>query len=168
MILVKQKDKILAVFHREGNLFAMKLQVPTIYSIAIINPDCATTMSLTLLLDGGGNPTWSQVGANWPRHIFYGQLSPLCVLWHPCHNTFPWPFYGLSHILPSLAFLANSHFTNPQAFIFDFGLGGSFCLLGASRPPSPHPWIQGHPFHYWGFGLNGLFGPFGPPTARGP
>ena len=31
---------------------------------------------LTLLLDGGGNPTWSQVGANWPCHIIYGQLTP--------------------------------------------------------------------------------------------
>ncbi|MBW0568701.1 hypothetical protein O181_108416 [Austropuccinia psidii MF-1] len=90
----------------------------------------------------------------------------------------PWVFFGIhaitpsnGHILPSLAFLANSHFTNPQAFIFDFGPGGSFSPLGASRPPSHHPWIQGHPFHYWGFGLNGLFGPFRPPTApmvRGP
>ncbi|MBW0570285.1 hypothetical protein O181_110000 [Austropuccinia psidii MF-1] len=31
---------------------------------------------LTLLLDGGSNPTWSQVGANWPCHIIYGQLTP--------------------------------------------------------------------------------------------
>ncbi|MBW0499250.1 hypothetical protein O181_038965 [Austropuccinia psidii MF-1] len=35
-----------------------------------------TTTSLTLLLDGCGNPTWSQVGANWPRHIIYGPLAP--------------------------------------------------------------------------------------------
>ncbi|MBW0557287.1 hypothetical protein O181_097002 [Austropuccinia psidii MF-1] len=84
----------------------------------------------------------------------------------------PWVFHGINaitpsngHILRPLTFLANSYFTNPQAFIFDFGPVGSFCLLGASRPPSPHPWIQGHPFHYCGFRLNGLFGPFRPPTA---
>ncbi|MBW0526979.1 hypothetical protein O181_066694, partial [Austropuccinia psidii MF-1] len=88
--------------------------------------------------------------ANWPPWVFYGI------------HTIP-PSNG--HILPSLAFLANSHFTNPQAFIFDFWPGGSFSLLGASRPPSHYACIQGHPFHYWGFGLNGLFGPFRPPTA---
>ncbi|MBW0506390.1 hypothetical protein O181_046105 [Austropuccinia psidii MF-1] len=54
-----------------------------------------TTTSLTLLLDGCGNPTWSQVGANWSRHIIYGQLAPLGALWHPRHNTFQWPSYGL-------------------------------------------------------------------------
>ncbi|MBW0576116.1 hypothetical protein O181_115831 [Austropuccinia psidii MF-1] len=56
---------------------------------------CLTTTSLTLLLDGCGKSTWSQVGANGPRRIFYGQLPPLGVLWHPRHKTFPWPFYGL-------------------------------------------------------------------------
>ncbi|MBW0507368.1 hypothetical protein O181_047083 [Austropuccinia psidii MF-1] len=79
-----------------------------------------------------------------------------------------WPqpsFMASGHILPSLAFLANSHFTNPQVFIFDFGPGGLVCLLGASKLPSHHPWIQRHPFHYWGFGLNGLFRPFRPPMA---
>ncbi|MBW0522761.1 hypothetical protein O181_062476 [Austropuccinia psidii MF-1] len=112
-----------------------------------------------------------QPGANWSRHIFYGQLAPLGVPLHPHHNNFQWPFYGLRPYPAAIGLLANSYFTNPQAFIFYFGPGGSFCLLGASRPPSPHPWIQGHPFHYWGFGLNGLFGPFRPPTAptaRGP
>ncbi|MBW0514461.1 hypothetical protein O181_054176 [Austropuccinia psidii MF-1] len=54
-----------------------------------------TTMSLTLLLDGFGNPAWSQVGANWSRHIIYGQLAPLGALWNPRHNTFQWPSYGL-------------------------------------------------------------------------
>ncbi|MBW0555825.1 hypothetical protein O181_095540 [Austropuccinia psidii MF-1] len=94
--------------------------------------------------------------ANWPPWLFYGIHAIT-----PSNGHFMAP----GHILPSLAFLANSHFTNPQAFIFDFGPGGSFCLLGASRPLSDNPWIQGHPFHYWGFGLNGLFGPFRPPTA---
>ncbi|MBW0578427.1 hypothetical protein O181_118142 [Austropuccinia psidii MF-1] len=130
-----------------------------------------TTTSLTLLLYGCGNPTWSQVGANWSRHIIYGQLPPWVFYGIHAITPFNGHFEAPGHILPSLAFLANSHFTNPQAFIFDFGPGGSFCLLGASTPPSHHPCIQGHPFHFWGFGLNGLFGPFRPPmapTARGP
>ncbi|MBW0592971.1 hypothetical protein O181_132686 [Austropuccinia psidii MF-1] len=82
-----------------------------------------------------------------------GHVIPFMANWPP------WVLYGIhaitpsnGHNLPSLAFLANSHFTNPQAFIFDFGPGGSFCLLRASRPPSHHPWIQGHPFHSWCFG----------------
>ncbi|MBW0563101.1 hypothetical protein O181_102816 [Austropuccinia psidii MF-1] len=94
--------------------------------------------------------------ANWPPRVFHGTHTITPSNGH---------FMASGHILPPLAFLANSYFTNPQAFIFDFGPGASFCLLGASRPPSLHPWIQGHPFHYWGFGLNGLFGPFRPPTA---
>ncbi|MBW0575365.1 hypothetical protein O181_115080 [Austropuccinia psidii MF-1] len=103
--------------------------------------------------------TWNQVRANWPYHIFYGQLVPSGALW------------PLGHILPSLSSLANFHLTNPQAFIFDFGPGGSFCLLGASRPPSHHLWFWATPFHYRGLGLDGLFGPFRPPmasTVRGP
>ncbi|MBW0589850.1 hypothetical protein O181_129565 [Austropuccinia psidii MF-1] len=62
------------------------------------------------------------------------------------------------HILSSLAFLANSHFSNPWAC-------GVILSSRGLQAPSHHPWIQGHPFHYWGFGLNGLFGPFRPPTA---
>ncbi|MBW0584296.1 hypothetical protein O181_124011, partial [Austropuccinia psidii MF-1] len=91
-----------------------------------------------------------------------GQLAPLGVLWHPCHNTFPWPFYGLNHLLwpqaiscrhwPSLL-IPNSPTPRP---------GGSFCLLGASRPPSHHLWIQGPPFINGFFGLNGLLGHLGP------
>ncbi|MBW0590172.1 hypothetical protein O181_129887, partial [Austropuccinia psidii MF-1] len=85
--------------------------------------------------------------ANWSLHIFYGQLAPLGVPWRPRHNTFQLPSYGLRPYPAIIGLLANSHFTNPQAFIFDFGPGGSFCLLGASKPPNHHPWIQGHPFH---------------------
>ncbi|MBW0497761.1 hypothetical protein O181_037476 [Austropuccinia psidii MF-1] len=56
-------------------------------------------------------------------------------------------FMASGHILPSFASLANFHITNPQAFIFDFAPGGSFCLLGASRTPSHlHP-IWATPFH---------------------
>ncbi|MBW0577142.1 hypothetical protein O181_116857 [Austropuccinia psidii MF-1] len=80
-----------------------------------------TATSLTLLLDGCGNPTWSQVGANWPSHIFYGQLAPLGV--YGIHAITPsnGHFIPSGHILPPLALLANSYFTNPQAFIFHFG-----------------------------------------------
>ncbi|MBW0540265.1 hypothetical protein O181_079980 [Austropuccinia psidii MF-1] len=67
--------------------------------------------------------TWNQVGANWPHHIFYGQLVPSGALW---------PF---GHILPSLASLANFHITNPQALIFDFGLPLSLGQKG--QPSSP-------------------------------
>ncbi|MBW0593876.1 hypothetical protein O181_133591 [Austropuccinia psidii MF-1] len=94
--------------------------------------------------------------ANWPPWVFHGIHAITLSNGH---------FMASGHILPPLAFLANSYFTNPQAFIFDFRPGGSFCLLGASGPPSSHPWIQGHPLHYWGFG------PFRPPMApmaRGP
>ncbi|MBW0552282.1 hypothetical protein O181_091997 [Austropuccinia psidii MF-1] len=106
-----------------------------------------TTTSLTLLLDGCGNPTWSQVGANWSCHMIYRQLAPLGVLWLLHHNPFQWPFMASRHILPSLAFLANFHLTNPQAFTLDFGPGGFFCLSGVSRPPSHHHWFWATPLH---------------------
>ncbi|MBW0540649.1 hypothetical protein O181_080364 [Austropuccinia psidii MF-1] len=44
---------------------------------------------------------WDQVGANWPHHIFYGQLAPSGALCSFGHTTFAWPcmspiiFYGL-------------------------------------------------------------------------
>ncbi|MBW0556247.1 hypothetical protein O181_095962 [Austropuccinia psidii MF-1] len=107
--------------------------------------------------------------ANWPQsgpigHVISFMANRPPFVFHDTHAITPsnGHFMASGHILPPLAFLADSYFTNPQAFIFDFGPGGSFCLVGASRPPSHHPWIQGHPFHYWGFGL---FGPFRPPTA---
>ncbi|MBW0551526.1 hypothetical protein O181_091241, partial [Austropuccinia psidii MF-1] len=50
--------------------------------------------------------------ANWPPWVFYGIHAIT-----PSHGH----FMASGHILPSLA---NSHFTNPQAFIFDFGPGG--------------------------------------------
>ncbi|MBW0574280.1 hypothetical protein O181_113995 [Austropuccinia psidii MF-1] len=112
---------------------------------------------LALLLDGCGNPTWSQDGANWSRHVLYGQLAPLGALWSLRHGPSQPSFIASGHILPSLAFLADFHLTNPQAFIF--------YLSGGSGPPSHHHWPLANPFHYGGFGLNGLFGPFRPPTA---
>ncbi|MBW0583008.1 hypothetical protein O181_122723 [Austropuccinia psidii MF-1] len=90
---------------------------------------------MTLLHGCCGNPAWNQVGANWPHHIFYGQLVPSGALWNFGHGTSPWPFMASGHILPSLAFLANFHIPNPQASIFFLGLGVSFCLLGGSGPP---------------------------------
>ncbi|MBW0590436.1 hypothetical protein O181_130151 [Austropuccinia psidii MF-1] len=100
--------------------------------------------------------------ANWPPWVFYGIHAITPSNGH---------FMASGHILPSLAFLVSSHFTNPQAFTFDFGPGGVILSSRALQAPSHHPWIHGHPFHYWCFGLNGLFGPFRPPTAptaRGP
>ncbi|MBW0524630.1 hypothetical protein O181_064345 [Austropuccinia psidii MF-1] len=44
MMLVKQHNKIVAIFHREGNLFAMKIPTPTIYSITVNNPDWHITL----------------------------------------------------------------------------------------------------------------------------
>ncbi|MBW0472498.1 hypothetical protein O181_012213, partial [Austropuccinia psidii MF-1] len=45
------------------------------------------------------------------------------------------------------------------------GLHLLFWAWGVSGPPSHHHWPLANPFHYGGFGLNGLFGPFRPPTA---
>ncbi|MBW0590605.1 hypothetical protein O181_130320 [Austropuccinia psidii MF-1] len=107
-----------------------------------------------------------QVGANWPRHILLWPIAPLLALYGPIgHSWKPSSFMVSGHILPSLASLANILITNPQAFIFESGPGGSFCHLGASRPPSHHFWFWAIPFHQWSLGLNGLFGPFRPPTA---
>ncbi|MBW0470731.1 hypothetical protein O181_010446 [Austropuccinia psidii MF-1] len=39
----------------------------------------------------------NQVGANWPHHIFYGQLGPSGVLWPFGHSTFPLAIYGPNH-----------------------------------------------------------------------
>ncbi|MBW0474989.1 hypothetical protein O181_014704 [Austropuccinia psidii MF-1] len=91
--------------------------------------------------------------ANWPPWVFYGSYA----ITHSKGHSWPQSSF--------MASLANFHLTNPQAFIFDFGPGGSFCLLGVSRPPSHPPWFWATPFHWRGFGLNGLFGPFRPPTA---
>ncbi|MBW0560960.1 hypothetical protein O181_100675 [Austropuccinia psidii MF-1] len=59
-----------------------------------------TITGLTLLLDGCCNPTWSQVGANWSRHIISGQLAPLGVLWLLHNIAFQWPCMASGHILP--------------------------------------------------------------------
>ncbi|MBW0579974.1 hypothetical protein O181_119689 [Austropuccinia psidii MF-1] len=82
------------------------------------------------------------------------KLGPIGHVISFMDNWPPWVFYGSyaithshGHILPSLAFLANFHITNPQALTFDFGPGGSFCLLGASRPPIHHLWLWATPFH---------------------
>ncbi|MBW0576447.1 hypothetical protein O181_116162 [Austropuccinia psidii MF-1] len=102
---------------------------------------------MTLLHGCCGNLAWDQVGANWPHHIFYGQLDPFGLLWPFGHTTFPWRFMASGHILPSLAFLANSHIPNPQASIFFLGLGVSFVLLGGSGPPSHNHHPVTIPFH---------------------
>ncbi|MBW0514249.1 hypothetical protein O181_053964, partial [Austropuccinia psidii MF-1] len=98
---------------------------------ALLREEGVTTMSLTLLLDGCGNPTWSQVGANWSCHIFYGELAPWGVPWHPRHNTSQWPFYGLR---PYPSFI---------------GLFGQFPL---HQPPDLHLlfWAGGAPYGSYG------------------
>ncbi|MBW0594221.1 hypothetical protein O181_133936 [Austropuccinia psidii MF-1] len=69
------------------------------FDSAHITQDTVTTTSLTLLLDGSGNLTWIQVGTNWSRHIIYGQLTPLSVLWLLRHNPFQWPYPAVIGLL---------------------------------------------------------------------
>ncbi|MBW0576564.1 hypothetical protein O181_116279 [Austropuccinia psidii MF-1] len=76
--------------------------------------------------------------ANWSPLVPYGHLA---ISGHQSS------FTASGHILPSLVSLANFHITNPQAFVFDIGPGGSFCLLGTSRPPSHLHQIWATPFH---------------------
>ncbi|MBW0541898.1 hypothetical protein O181_081613 [Austropuccinia psidii MF-1] len=82
-------------------------------------------MSLTLLLDGCGNPTWSQVGANWARHIIYGQLAPLGVLWLLRHNPFQWPYPAVIGLLGQFP----PH-QPPRPSSLILGLGGPFVFQG--------------------------------------
>ncbi|MBW0580092.1 hypothetical protein O181_119807 [Austropuccinia psidii MF-1] len=85
-----------------------------------------TTTSLSLLLDGCGNPTWSQLATSY-------HLWPIGPLW--VSNGSYATAHPNGHILPSLALLANSHLTNPQAFIIDFGPGGSFLSSRGLQAP---------------------------------
>ncbi|MBW0512709.1 hypothetical protein O181_052424 [Austropuccinia psidii MF-1] len=98
---------------------------------------CVTTMTNHPLNGCCGNSILTQVRANWPYHIIYGKLAPSSNLW------------------PSWLTL---HLTNPQSITFFLGLGGPLDL-----PEAYGPWHN--PLYLWGFGLNGLFGPFRPPTA---
>ncbi|MBW0592243.1 hypothetical protein O181_131958, partial [Austropuccinia psidii MF-1] len=77
-------------------------------------------------------PTWNQVGAIWPHHIFMANLAPSGALWHFGHITIPWPFmpptiiYGLRPY-PAIIGLPGQ-FPNPQPpglYLF-LGLGGLF------------------------------------------
>ncbi|MBW0509308.1 hypothetical protein O181_049023 [Austropuccinia psidii MF-1] len=43
--------------------------------------------------------TWNQVPANWPHHIFHGQLVPSGSVWQVGHNTLFWPFQATNHHL---------------------------------------------------------------------
>ncbi|MBW0582857.1 hypothetical protein O181_122572 [Austropuccinia psidii MF-1] len=110
----------------------------TDYSLELSQPQ-----RLTLLHGCCGNynlePSWGQLATPY----LLCQIGPL---W--CSMAIL-PFMALDPILPSLASLANSHITNPQAFIFDFGTGGSFSLPGGSGPLAiifgfgPPPFIRG-------------------------
>ncbi|MBW0586794.1 hypothetical protein O181_126509 [Austropuccinia psidii MF-1] len=57
-----------------------------IHSCQFIFHNVSQPRVLALLLDGCGNPTWSQDGANWSCHVLYGQLAPLGVLWSLRHS----------------------------------------------------------------------------------
>ncbi|MBW0564476.1 hypothetical protein O181_104191 [Austropuccinia psidii MF-1] len=105
-------------------------------------PPQASTLSWCqeLTIQGRGVLSQPQV---WPSSLMAVAIQPGSKLGPIGHvisfmaNWPPWVFYGLhaippsnghfmasGHILPSLAILASSHFTNPQPFMFDFGPGG--------------------------------------------
>ncbi|MBW0532897.1 hypothetical protein O181_072612 [Austropuccinia psidii MF-1] len=84
---------------------------------------------ITLLNGCCGNSSLTQVRANWPYHIIYGQLTPSSSLWPLDHLTssldiscLHWPSWQTLHL------------TNPQAITFVFGPGGPFNLPGAYGP----------------------------------
>ncbi|MBW0511794.1 hypothetical protein O181_051509 [Austropuccinia psidii MF-1] len=91
--------------------------------------------------------------ANWPPWVFYGSYAITHSnghLWPQAISCCHWPSWPIS----------TAPTPRPSSLIL--GLGGSFCLQGASRLPSHlHPTWE-TPFHQGGSGLNGLFGPFRP------
>ncbi|MBW0564594.1 hypothetical protein O181_104309 [Austropuccinia psidii MF-1] len=113
----------------------------------------------------------------WPSSLMAAAIQPGATMGPIGHvmsfmaNWSPWVFYGLYAIAPL------NHHLWPQAISCHHWPswpistsptprpGGSFYLPGGSGPPSHHHWPRPTPFHYGGFGLNGLFGPFRPPTA---
>ncbi|MBW0508433.1 hypothetical protein O181_048148 [Austropuccinia psidii MF-1] len=68
---------------------------------------------------------------------------------------------------PAFIGLIGQLFTSPtpRPLSLFLGLGGIFSLPGAYAPSSHHhrPWPN--PLYWGGFGLNGLLGPFRPPTS---
>ncbi|MBW0520647.1 hypothetical protein O181_060362 [Austropuccinia psidii MF-1] len=81
--------------------------------------------------------TWNKVGANFPHHIFYGQLVPSGALWSFGHF---WPqssSYGLRPYPAIIGLLGQfPPHQLPGLHLGFWAWGGSFCPLGASRPPT--------------------------------
>ncbi|MBW0524175.1 hypothetical protein O181_063890 [Austropuccinia psidii MF-1] len=88
----------------------------------------------------------------------YNMLMANCALLaiFPFH----WPYPAIIGLLSQL-----STSPTPWPLSLLLGLGGLFSLPGAYGPSSHHqgPWTN--PLYYGGFGLNGLFGSFRPPTV---
>ncbi|MBW0498415.1 hypothetical protein O181_038130 [Austropuccinia psidii MF-1] len=104
--------------------------------------ESVATTGLTLLLDGCGNPTWSQIGANWPRHIIYGPLAPFGCSRALTPQPIPMAIYGLHHLLWPQAIscrhwpswpIHTSPTPRPSSLIL--GLGGSFLSSRGLQAP---------------------------------
>ncbi|MBW0511176.1 hypothetical protein O181_050891 [Austropuccinia psidii MF-1] len=97
-------------------------------------------------------------------------------------NWLPWVFNGIhtitpsnghfmasGHILPSLAFLADSHFTNPQAFIFKFWAWGVILSSRSLQAPWPSSLVSVPPLSLLGFwpfwAIWAPYGSYGPRSA---
>ncbi|MBW0513662.1 hypothetical protein O181_053377 [Austropuccinia psidii MF-1] len=127
--------------------------------------DLSQPLRITLLhwccANSNLGPSWGQLATPY----IYGQFGPFWfsmdfLAISPSPGLL-WPqpsFMASSHILPSLASLANYHILHPQDSIFVLG-------LEVSLSPSPHHGLWANPFHWQFPGLNGLFGPFRPPIA---
>ncbi|MBW0576634.1 hypothetical protein O181_116349, partial [Austropuccinia psidii MF-1] len=108
--------------------------------------------------------TWNQVGANWPHHIFYGQLVPSGALWPFGLNTFSFPLlatiiiYGLRPYPAIIGLLGQFPYHQPAGLYLSFWAWGSFSLPGG----------LGHlaPYGFYGPRSVGQLGPFWPNPMR--
>ncbi|MBW0566045.1 hypothetical protein O181_105760, partial [Austropuccinia psidii MF-1] len=132
-------------------------------TLSHFNPSLRSQPQVMTLLHGFcGNLFWDQDGDNW---------ATLAIL------PSPGLFMASGQILPSLAFLANSHNSKPQASIFVLGLGVSFCLLDGSGPlaitiilgPTLFFGSLGPKWPLWSMGQLGTFwpNPMSPKGAKG-
>ncbi|MBW0466415.1 hypothetical protein O181_006130 [Austropuccinia psidii MF-1] len=113
----QSESSLLAIMHQMPQIMAtfkspsMKVSQPRI--ITPLNGCCS-------------NYILTQVRANLPYHIIYGQLPPSSAL------------FPLGHIQPSLAFLANSPPHQPASHYCCFGPGAPFNPSGAYGSSSHH------------------------------
>ncbi|MBW0476532.1 hypothetical protein O181_016247 [Austropuccinia psidii MF-1] len=113
--------------------------------------------------------------ANWPCHHLYGQLAMSSFLW-PIGPNLCFMAFGSHHLSLAIScshrpFWTIIHLANPQANTPCFGPLGPFRLQGASGSSINHQGPGPYTFEYGVKGLNGLLGPFKPPTvstAHGP